>query len=71
MPKYKHDYLNPNYIFQTIDTGLLLDAMFEIIDLHELAKQELVNRGLDYSGEYLGYNKAKEYWDSFDLKKGE
>ena len=71
MPKYKQDDLNPNLIFQTIDIGLLLDAMFEIIDLKEIAKQELINRGLDYSGEYIGFKKAKEYWDNFDLKKGE
>ncbi len=68
MPKYKHDDLNPNFMFQTIDTGLLLDAMFEIIDLKGNAKQELINRGLDYSGEYIGFKRAKEYWDSFDLK---
>ena len=60
------DKKNPNYIFSMTDTGLLLDTMFEIIDLRELVKQELANRGLDYTGKWIGFNKAKKYWDAFD-----
>ncbi len=54
------DDLNPKYLFQSIHTDLIVQAVNNQIDLLQLAKKELANRGLDNNGLWIGFNKAKE-----------
>lgn len=43
---------------QTADTAILVMAINGEIDLNELAKEELVNRGLDKNGKWIGFDEA-------------
>lgn len=43
---------------QTITTDLLAMAARGEIDLNQLAKQELANRGQDQFGKWVGFDKA-------------
>lgn len=40
---------------QTFPTHILLAALRGEIDLNELVKQQLVNRGLDANGKWVGF----------------
>lgn len=52
------DEKNPAYIFSGTDTDLLVAAVNGEIDLDELARAELANRGLDKKGKRVGFDKA-------------
>ena len=43
---------------QTANTSILVMAVNGEIDLNELAKEELVNRGLDKNGQWVGFDEA-------------
>ena len=47
-------------ILQLATIRLLSEAAKENIDLNELAKRELANRGLDTNGEWVGFDEAKK-----------
>ena len=53
------DELNPEYMFQTINSQLLAQAVRGEIDLLALAKQELANRGLNDKAEWVGFKNNK------------
>jgi len=54
---------NPEYMMQTISNVLLGKAIKGEIDLIELAKQELKNRGYNVEDEWVGFDKTnKEYF---------
>lgn len=50
-----NDDLNPEFIFSTVATDLLVQAVNGKIDLKELAKKTLKNRGLDNQGKWVGF----------------
>ena len=52
------DELNPQYIFATIHTELLVQALNGEIDLDKLARQEMANRGLGKDGKQVGFDAA-------------
>jgi predicted DNA-binding transcriptional regulator len=54
------DDLNPKYLFSTIHTDLLVQAISNKIDLQSLVKKELANRGLNEKGLWVGFDKAKQ-----------
>ena len=55
-PKNDSDELNPNYLFCTRATDLLVAIINGQIDAVELAKKELDNRGLDHkTGQWVGF----------------
>lgn len=54
------DEKNPMFLFNTIDTDLLAAAVRGEIDLLNLAKIELANRGVDASGTWVGFANAKK-----------
>lgn len=58
--KHLADDLNPQFLFSTIHSDLLTQAVNNKIDLLQLAKKELANRGLDSRGLWVGFQKAKE-----------
>ena len=53
------DEMNPEFIFSTIKSELLAQAVRGEIDLNKLAKQELANRGLNDKAEWVGFDNAK------------
>lgn len=53
------DDLNPKFIFSTTATALLVEALKGGFDLKHLIRQELANRGVDDSGNWVGFEKAK------------
>lgn len=61
------DEKNPKYIFSTVDTSLLVEAMNDHFNLHDLAMGELRNRGYDENGDWVGFGKGgtldREYFD--------
>lgn len=50
------DNLNPNFLFSTTFTDLLIQIANGSINAKELANQELANRGLDQNGLWIGFN---------------
>jgi hypothetical protein len=54
------DHLNPNFMFQSIDSSLLLKVVTGELNLSELVAMELANRGLDDTGNWVGHAKATQ-----------
>lgn len=54
------DELNPIFILSGIDTKLLTKIASAEINLNELAKRELENRGLDKEGKWIGFDAAQK-----------
>lgn len=54
------DDRNPKYALQGMDIELLVKAVNGEIDLTEIAKKELAQRGMDLNGEWIGFEKAKK-----------
>jgi len=54
------DSMNPNFIFQTIDTSLLYKIIRGNLDPVKSAKEELASRGLGLNCEWVGFNNAKK-----------
>ena len=48
---------NPVYLFNSTSKDILLDLINGKIDAVELARIELSNRGLDETGQFIGWNK--------------
>lgn len=57
------DSENPKFLYSLTDTTLLLQVANGTIDPLELAKLELVARGLGKSGEWVGFDQAKKEWE--------
>ena len=53
------DDLNPKFIFSTTATALLVEALKGDFYLKHLVRQELANRGVDDSGNWVGFEKAR------------
>lgn len=53
------DDLNPRFIYTMTHTELLVQIVSGKIDPRELARKELGNRGLDESGNWVGFLQAK------------
>lgn len=49
------DSKNPLFLFSLTDTELLVDLAKGKWDARQLAKRELVERGLDMEGKWIGY----------------
>jgi len=61
------DELNPKFIFSNVNTNLLVDAISGKLNLQNLAMNELVARGLDKEGLWVGFEKAKREFEN-DLR---
>lgn len=57
------DELNPDSMFQTQATALLMQIAKGEIDPIELAKRELANRGIGTDGKWAGFDRAAEQWE--------
>lgn len=56
------DDLNPEFIFRTVHTELLVKAANGEIDLDALLRAELRNRGVDRSDRWIGHEAAERLW---------
>ena len=54
------DEQNPAFIFSQTHTELLVKALKGEIDLLKLVKKELINRGLNDEGQWVGFENAKK-----------
>ena len=59
------DDINPKYIFNGIATVLLTQIVKKEIDPLKLACKELINRGLDIDGQWIGFEKSKELFREY------
>ena len=57
------DSQNPVFIFSMTSTDLLLAAAAGLIDLNQLAREQLANRGLNAEGKWVGFDRAAEIWE--------
>jgi hypothetical protein len=68
--KVLRDEKNPMFMFQQIDTELLIKALDGDIPVRDLMKQELINRGLNREGKWVGDKEALMDWYHYpDFKK--
>lgn len=56
--KQMADEDNPQFLFSTTNNKLLFDIINGRVDLKELAKKELKNRGLNNAGAFIGFNRG-------------
>jgi hypothetical protein len=54
------DEFNPTFLFQTTQTSLLLAIAAGLIDPLDLANRELASRGIDASGNWVGFDRARQ-----------
>lgn len=57
IPTNESDDQNPDFIFSTTSIDLLGAIVRGEIDILELAKETLANRGYDENGFWIGFNK--------------
>jgi hypothetical protein len=53
---------NPQFIFSSTNTELLLQIANDKLDAVYLAKKELINRGIGKSGTWSGFTEAAKQW---------
>lgn len=53
---------NPHFVFQSVNTKLLLAMATGKVNAQEYAKLEMVNRGFDKKGSWIGFKASKELW---------
>jgi len=58
------DEFNPDFMFYGVATKLLVKAANGEIDLMDLAKKQMINRGLDKAGLWVGFKQAKIIWNN-------
>lgn len=60
------DELNPDLMFNMTASELLVKAVKGEIDIQKLVKKELVARGIDDQRNWIGFDKAKQYWEKYN-----
>jgi len=58
------DETNPNFLFSGIHTELLVKATKGEIDLQDLAKKEMISRGLNKNGQWVGFEQSQIIWNN-------
>ncbi len=53
---------NPKFLFQGDSTKLVVAIANGKLDAKKLAAQEMVNRGFDKNGKWIGFPEAEKYW---------
>lgn len=75
MPEYKdgiqeayekinemRDDENPEFLFAITNTKLVLDIALKKMDVIKIAKEEMIKRGFDKRGKWIGFEEAKKIW---------
>ena len=58
----ENDETNPNFIFSTTHTELLVLLATGEISAEDYAKREMANRGFDKKGNWVGFAESKKIW---------
>jgi hypothetical protein len=58
----KSDELDPNKLYQGTHTVLLVKLASGKINSQRFAQLELMNRGLDKKGKWVGFKEAEDIW---------
>lgn len=59
-PEEVRDELNPVFIFSLTHKDLLVKIVKDEIDIKQLARDQLANRGLSQGGKEISFRRAKE-----------
>ena len=54
------DEKNPEFLFQTTDKDLLVQIVSHVVDPFFWSRKELANRGLNRSGQWVGFKEAEK-----------
>ena len=58
--KFAEDGLNPHFIFSDTDTDILLEIVSGDLNIIDLAKDALINRGVNKEGKWVGFDRSLE-----------
>ena len=64
------DELNPDLMLNTIASELLIKIAKGEIDIQELVRKQLSDRGIDDQRNWIGPDKARKYWEKYNNKPG-
>jgi len=53
---------NPEFLFNGVNTSILLPVALGKIDAKKLAQKEMAQRGFGKKGEWIGFDKAEKLW---------
>jgi len=56
------DEENPRFMFQGLSTKLLVQIANGKINAQDFAKYEMVNRGFDKKGKWIGFDDSEKLW---------
>lgn len=63
----KPDELNPELMFNMTASELLVKAAKGEIDIQKLIRKELSDRGIDDQLGWIGPEKARKYWEKYNM----
>lgn len=59
------DELNPDLILNMTASELLIKVAKGEIDIQKLVRKQLAARGIDDQRNWIGFDKAKQYWGKY------
>ena len=59
------DELNPDLMLNMTASELLIKVAKGEIDIQKLVRKELAARGIDDQRSWIGFDKAKQYWEKY------
>lgn len=60
------DELNPELMFNMTASELLIKVAKGEIDIQKLVRKQLSDRGIDDQRNWIGFDKAKQYWEKYN-----
>lgn len=63
------DDKNPDYTFQVTDSDILAMAARGKIDLNQIARKELSQRGLDHHGNWVGFDESNRIYEEYEARR--
>lgn len=60
------DEVNPELMLNMTASELLIKVAKGEIDIQKLVRKELANRGIDDQRSWIGFDKAKQYWEKYN-----
>lgn len=62
VPEKVSDDKNPKYLFNSIDSDLVLGVASGRIDAKAIAAEQMASRGLGLGGQWVGFEAARKVW---------
>ena len=60
------DELNPELMLNMTASELLIKVAKGEIDIQKLVRKQLSDRGIDDQRNWIGFDKAKQYWEKYN-----